>query len=499
LSAKGAATLILTIESDGPEWAKKLHDSYLEQLTEETDARQEKFEAGEKSTYKKLVDIMCANRKDRIIITDQAFPFLDIELTRHALEILEKEKAELCFGDLWPEGSIPFVFAPEAALHLRELLKEEGSLPAEGAVFIETLKRDMNMMNIAPLFPDPAILEMRLNFSLHDPYGKILTSALSKLDSCSDSRSPGIEELIRTIVAAPELKRGAPRVLEIELTNRCLLKCFFCPHTQETTEHDMKPELLDRILNEFGAISPEGMVIFSGYGEPFLWNDFESMVLKRAAEHPNQLFLIETNGIELGAEFGAALTGAGIRNVFVMVSLDAADENKYEQWKGEDFYEDIKENILSFAEAYQIPIPRLAKRSLGDIKRVTVNFVKSEKTYPELAAFFDLWKNEKNIAVNITKFRNYGGGLGDKTLADTAPSVRFPCFHLERELFVRADGRVPLCSQDSNTTKLLGNAEKENLSIIWDRSHSNFTEHAKEPSCYEICSGCDEWHVPTTL
>jgi len=347
------------------------------------------------------------------------------------------------------------------------------------------------MMDIAPLFPRAEILDLRLDFTLSTGYGRKL------LETYLEKRDLDMREEIETLLKTPSLRRVVPSAIEIELTNRCLLKCFFCPHVLETGEIDADPAMVNKTLEEFHSIAENGLIIFSGYGEPFLWKPFLETLKSAAARYSDMDFLVETNGFELGEGLGRDLTDRGINNIVFMISLDSENRRIYEEWKSEDFYNDVVENVRSFAGVYKPVLSLATRRRLGLSHGVIVDFVKSEETYPHLAAFYEQWK-DAGVDVNVTKFRKYDGQVKGRLLAETGPLKRFPCYHLERDIFIRADGTAPLCSMDRGGSNILGNISTSSLAEIWEAGRRKYDKHIQDPQSISICAQCDEWHVPTT-
>ena len=74
------------------------------------------------------------------------------------------------------------------------------------------------------------------------------------------------------------------------------------------------------------------------------------------------------------------------------------------------------------------------------------------------------------------------------------PLERSPCWHLRRDMFIRADGAVSLCKQDIENNVILGNISKESVLEIRKKA-SSYWEKNFVGGFEEIpdCNKCDEY------
>jgi len=50
------------------------------------------------------------------------------------------------------------------------------------------------------------------------------------------------------------------------------------------------------------------------------------------------------------------------------------------------------------------------------------------------------------------------------------PFERIDCWHLKRDMIIRATGDVPVCKQDVKGEHIMGNVLKEDIKAVWERS-----------------------------
>lgn len=119
-----------------------------------------------------------------------------------------------------------------------------------------------------------------------------------------------------------KLKSNAGNVLPpavfISLTSRCNLQCVGCSaHKKEP--HDLKPELIDKIISETKNKGTKLFVLAGG--EPFIRHDILSLLKK----HDDTYFQIFTNGTLINDEIAETLSRIG--NSLILFSLEGLTED----------------------------------------------------------------------------------------------------------------------------------------------------------------------------
>lgn len=135
-----------------------------------------------------------------------------------------------------------------------------------------------------------------------------------------------------------EWKRGvvvvsaAPRMLTIETTSRCNLRCVMCHHGLRPADpaYEHFPEALTDRLR--GVIRLASYVQLHGLGEPLLNSAFWNML---ELTHENQYVQINSNGLLLDGSTADRLLATGLDEV--SFSLDAATPETYRKIRGADF------------------------------------------------------------------------------------------------------------------------------------------------------------------
>lgn len=85
---------------------------------------------------------------------------------------------------------------------------------------------------------------------------------------------------------------------EIELNSYCNRSCSYCPNStyQRTQQGDIKPEVLNRILNQLQALNFKGRLSFHFFGEPLLSPMLNKAIIQAKELMPDVHIVLFTNG-----------------------------------------------------------------------------------------------------------------------------------------------------------------------------------------------------------
>ena len=111
----------------------------------------------------------------------------------------------------------------------------------------------------------------------------------------------------------------------------------------------------------------------------------------------------------------------------------------------------------------------------------------------EVEPFYRFWKN-LGVNVIIQKYDTFCKLLEDKRVADLSPFNRHPCWHLKRDMYILADGSVPLCKEDVKRNNILGNAFSDSLDSIRKKTFEVYKKHL-ECRYGDLCGACDEYYT----
>ena len=138
------------------------------------------------------------------------------------------------------------------------------------------------------------------------------------------------------------LKTGdtTPIFMEINLTNKCNLKCKWCISSNTRGFESIEINALERFFESFKKIGGKA-VTFSGGGEPTLYKEFKRATLSAKKE---------------GLDIGLMTNGNYLKQYkdvignnfdWIRFSVDTLDKNNYKKWKGGGSLDNVVSNIIA--------------------------------------------------------------------------------------------------------------------------------------------------------
>ena len=432
-------------------------------------------------------------------------PLLDPALAGALSERHLRYAAEYSYADGWPYGFAPELLAPGTAGILCKILSGDDG-PVERDALFRALQKDINAFDIETEISPVDLRHYRLSLASDSKRNLLLLSRLMRAGLSSASQ---VEEFI---AGKSDLIRTLPAFFSIQVSGACAQACSLCPwpvygggDLPVTSRKDFMPKdkfalLLDKIADFAG----DAVIDLSLWGELSLHPDrieLIEMVLSR----PSLSLIVETSGLGWNAAEIEALavsaSKAGARKNHMaplswIVSLDAHDSARYREVRGPGYAE-----ARAFAKTVLSLFPRDAY----------VQAVRVKDFEDDIEHFYRSWKGEEMGAgpvsagrkdgshIIIQKYDDFAGALPKMQASDLSPVKRRPCWHIQRDMNILLDGRVPRCREDLEVLRdggrpVWGNVFTEDLSIIWERGAALYGEHCA--SVYNgICAGCDEYYT----
>ena len=256
-----------------------------------------------------------------------------------------------------------------------------------------------------------------------------------------------------------------PRV-QVEVTNRCNLKCIMCTRNQmRRPVGDLALEAFRKVADECST-EPGAVVLLYFLGEPLLHPRLEEMVAYLASVRhrtdPPLTFGMQTNGMLLTRERSAALIKAGLRNFHFSVDGLAGDLERVRRGAK---YEVVERNILDVLTLRQ-------EQGLGDL-HVDITKLCDDREADEVKRFLARWEDVVD-QVNLTEITRVEGN----SYLDAAGRVRavLPMAHAPgpvycgagQRLLVLANGEYGFCHGDVNGEIRLGHVDQSSIRQVWN-------------------------------
>lgn len=264
-----------------------------------------------------------------------------------------------------------------------------------------------------------------------------------------------------------------PWLFNIEITNRCPLKCVMCARTTDMTrsEGDITFDLYARIVDELKAISPpqrlkNRILRLHQFGESLVHPEFDRMI-RYAADRGFRVAL-SINPVLLKDPIADRLLNSGIDSLFI--SLDGHDDESFYQIRGlKDAYGPSVDRLEKF----------LKKKMDGDfpihIELSMINFKLNRDSIKEKQ---DYWARHPGIDDFRCKgFMKWDGSsesvnaLEDELsnqIIEESIEKKGGCTLPWNQMAVMWDGRVVPCCYDYDGKYVLGKMPEETLMDIWE-------------------------------
>ena len=317
-----------------------------------------------------------------------------------------------------------------------------------------------------------------------------------------------------------------PKAVNLDITNRCNLRCKYCAYFTGAAEVD-KDLPLDEWLLFFEELTRCGVmnVCISG-GEPFIRADFKELV--EGIVRNRMRFNILSNGTLITDELAAFLAGTG-RCDSVQVSIDGSTSETHDSLCGDGVFQKAVEG-LQCLQRHGIPVTvrvTIHRHNVRDLENIASlllddlgigNFSTNAASYMGLCREFadqiQLQVEERSLAMEtlLKLNKKYGGRIAAAAgpLAEARQWLRMEKAHREKsealpscgalsscgggysKLAVRADGGMVPCNQLSHIE--LGRINRDDLKDVW-QNHPELTSlRARRKvslSDFEFCEGCD--------
>ncbi|NDV26700.1 radical SAM/SPASM domain-containing protein [Desulfovibrio sp. JC010] len=288
-----------------------------------------------------------------------------------------------------------------------------------------------------------------------------------------------------------------PRLIHIEPTNICNLRCVHCHHhlnengkpSYKRKQGIMDMDLYRSILDE---IAPLGCsVTLDTQGEPLLHPAILEMV--RMAKSRGMYTSLITNATKLNAEKAKSLIEMELDRI--VFSFDAADKDVYESIRIRSDFNPTLRNILRFMQLNELHEHKT---------HVCMSMVHQERNWDHVEEYKEYFSKLPVDKIFINPMLNLCGSAGTSSeidLAELAPESKedWPVCRIPWEnLTVNWDGLVTACPVDVNVVAPVGDVNKSSLVDIWNCEKMRNFRNAHLNRRYEgietngpLCSVCN--------
>jgi len=423
-----------------------------------------------------------------IAIANGIYPLLDLHVTRKLFDIHTEYRADITYAENLPPGMALNYLSRDLLESLDIMEAKDDDLITGIRPFVE---KNINQFHAEVHYEEPDMRLLRLDFSLASKRSVVKTAAfLKKLHELADDK--GTEnpyaKLQAIIQACPELLHVFPSYIEVEFSATSEAKNFFSP----LSVIDRPAAQLDRgylgKIRDYIALGPgDTSVSASGLGEPLEHPAAIEFLAELLSDQNIRYVFLETNGLQLD-KLESLIAHESITKLRIIVMLNSLE--RYSEFSGtpQSSLGAVKNNVRNLTSA-------LAASGKNAAEIVYLQALKVEENESEIDALYAL-AEELGASFLFQKYNRYAGLLPERRVSDMTPLERYSCWHLRRDLFIRANGDVAFCKQtvDPKKPTARGNLSKDTLADIWAAQRADFVLNfqGKYPA-HLPCAHCDEY------
>jgi radical SAM protein with 4Fe4S-binding SPASM domain len=277
----------------------------------------------------------------------------------------------------------------------------------------------------------------------------------------------------------------APRGVNIQLTNRCNLRCIMCHHDQlRVPTRDMPVERARQVLDQCAEMGV-GSVCLQNFGESFLYRRLPE-VIEHGVDRGLEVTVV-SNGTAMPMRMARAVVEAGLRKI--VFSVEGYSAERYESIRVGARFERVHRNIARL---------RRVRDELGGALSIELHTELYEEGEEFQRAYREFWAP----LADTFSFARLTPFPGIEYLDREGARVRFggeptyaasPCLFPFRFMVIKANGDVVPCCVDQNHDLVMGNAFEQGLGEIW-RSDTygelRKAARAAEYGHFELCRRC---------
>lgn len=270
-----------------------------------------------------------------------------------------------------------------------------------------------------------------------------------------------------------------PLLVDLELSSLCNLSCPMCYTISPEFREKVGAGLMDfglfrKIIDEIGGKTPA--VRLSLRGEPTIHPHFIEAIRYAKSRGVREVSTL-TNGSRLDREFFMQAMEAGID--WITLSVDGVGET----------YESIRKPLRFDETLERIRQIRSIKRERNAHRPV----IKIQAVWPSIRENPEQYYNTFAPEVDLVAFNPLIDYLGNDR--DILYDDRFCCPQPYQRLVIGSDGRALMCSNDEESSVIVGDAGRESIHDIWHgpelsriralhRRQGGFREIAACARCY---------------
>lgn len=401
-------------------------------------------------------------------------PFIDYSIVKEMSDIHIKYAAEYTYSENLPEGLAPVIISAD-------LIK---TLPDEAHEKLEPLevmvKKNINQFDVELYYKGPDIRDKRISFRMKSKRDFRIMENIYNLEN----KIPVYESIRELIDNNPEVLYIAPSYYEIEITSDSDTDTICSVKDKKNTNAEMPQDVFSNIIDEAEEFEMSYTLSLGGHGDPLNHPQFYSIMDKALGSTLLERIIIETFGTRADDNFINYIESKNDDRIHIIFKLNGYNSDTFNRVQSGGDFDQIYSNLLKL------------KNHFGEYSdKLYLEILKINETEDFLDQYYDHFEKEK-INIILQKQNVYLGESEDRRYYDLSPVDRIPCWHLQRDIFILSNGKIPFCKQDFNALNCSAEIGEKTIKKIWQERKEYFLDDYKGNRCKNPdCSVCDEWYT----
>ena len=417
---------------------------------------------------------------EHLILFSNLTPLFNSKLFNDLVEIHTQYAAELTHGENIPPGIVPTI-VHRSAIEVLEELVDLTQLDEQKVSLYDFILKNINKFAVESHFLLPDLRLLRLDYSCLSFRSMLETRDLLKTTSLANNQDL-IDSIEGSLKENPALLFNNPSFFQLELTNKVYRKFKYSPAISSNSDIMLSMKNWDSLTEMFSNLETEFSVEFAGPGEPLLHPNFKEITDQVLQEEKLKNLFITTSIPDINLLKDALSLKAGHKIVLI---LECNGSQSFTDLYETDTFDDFKGRV-------QRLVNYLSEPQKKQVFLQTLKMIDNEKDLHELCELADTL----NIQYLLQKYNSFSGQLPERRVSDMTPLKRSFCWHLRRDLVIKADGTIPFCKQDSLASESRGNLKEKKGIAIWASQREHWIKNYGENlSVSSFCSKCDEYYT----
>lgn len=409
------------------------------------------------------------------------YPLLDLASSYTLYQMHYEYLADFSYIENMPPGSYVYFYSymllkNETFQEIKEDFPKEASLS-------EYIKKNLNQFHVEIHWEEPDLRLLRLDFSCATTRSMVKTVKFLDLIDKNEPLMPQLEHYFKK---NPSLLFFWPSYIELEIYSGCEYKCLFCPRQySEQKTYKMNLQNLNKILEFCEKGAQDTTICLGGMGEPLEHEEALSFCEQILQKDSVKELIVETNGYYL-EKILKLLDIPEVKKLKIIVNLSSLKNYAHLHGASTEKKEKVLQNLKIWNQ-------KIKEKDLTHYKITWMQVLKITDNEDEVDELYHFCEQE-GMNFLFQKYNRYIDLMPERRVSDMTPLERFFCWHLRRDLFIRANGEVAFCKQDVLNKASRGNLNEKDLESIWISQKNDWEKNylgvlSKIPNC----EACDEY------